>query len=78
MAIYLVTTQTSPVTTRIVEAKNKHAALNHVIKDLFSVSSMSASEVVEHMRAGIDVETAQQKESIVEREAASEGSNFPM
>ena len=58
MAIYLVTVQTDPAQTRLVDAPTKNTAVNHVIKGLVSAQSLSASEVVQHMQAGIQVEKA--------------------
>lgn len=77
MAIYLVTVQTDPAQTRIVDAPTRAGAINHVIKNLVAATPLSASEVVTHMQNGIKVEkvaseTAAQPEPTTEKEGTNE------
>lgn len=60
MPIYLVTVQTAPALTHLVEAKTNIQAVNHVTKNLVSVQKLTATEVVEHaVRRGVLVERAE-------------------
>lgn len=71
MPIYLVTVQTAPAITRIVEAKTNAQAVNHVTKDLVSVQKLTATEVVEHaVRGGVAVEKAD--ETAIEAETETQ------
>lgn len=58
MPVYLLTAKTGQAEVRIVEAKSQAGANNHVTKDLYSIVSLSASDVVAHMQAGEVVEKA--------------------
>ncbi len=55
MPIYKVTT---PTETRYVEAENKAAAVNHVIRPGVTAEALSPSQIVAAMRDGANVEAA--------------------
>ena len=43
---------------RLVQAGSKSVAVNHIVKDALKARSVTASEVVDLMKAGIEVEEA--------------------
>lgn len=65
MSIYLVTVQTDPAQTRIVDAPTRAGAVNHVIKGLVTATPLSASEVVTHMQNGIKVEKVANESAVL-------------
>lgn len=56
MPIYLVKTEKVLTSENVlVDANNKSAAINHVIRGLVSAAPLSARDVVSHMEAGAKV-----------------------
>lgn len=58
MPVYHVKT---PSGEHLVDATNKAAAVNHVIRNTVTAESVTASEMVKHMQAGLTVQTAGQE-----------------
>lgn len=58
-AVYLVTTPTGK---RLVKATNRHVAINFAVKSEVTAKSITASEMVELIQAGMTVEDASPKE----------------
>jgi hypothetical protein len=57
-AVYLVNTQTGQ---KLVKATNRHVAINFAVKKEVTAKSVTASELVELMQAGLQIEDATPK-----------------
>lgn len=61
MAVYLVEDQQG--NKRLVETRTKAGAINYVSREQYKASSLNTSELVKHIKEGLEVETPEDADS---------------